>query len=101
MSIGRAARHEPRSAASENGWFAHRRSARWSHGVRGAGVAMVMAVGLGACGGVTKQALGLGETVSVLGFRAKDGSNLAFLRTITFADGHTIEIWIGDVSKAP
>ena len=52
-------------------------------------------------GGVTKQALGLGETVSVLGFRAKDGSNLAFLRTITFADGHTIEIWIGDVSKAP
>jgi serine protease DegQ len=55
MSIGRAARDGPRSAASENGWFAHRRTARWSHGVRAAGLALVVAVGLGACGGVTKQ----------------------------------------------
>ena len=50
-------------------------------------------------GGVTRQLLGVGETVSILGFRARDGSNLAFLRTITFADGHTLEIWLGDASK--
>jgi hypothetical protein len=50
-------------------------------------------------GGLTRQLLGYGETVSVLGFRARDGANLAFLRTITFADGHTLEIWLGDASK--
>ena len=50
-------------------------------------------------GGLTRQLLGYGETVSILGFRARDGSNLAFLRTITFADGHTLEIWLGDASK--
>jgi hypothetical protein len=51
--------------------------------------------------GVTKQMLGLGETVSVLAYLAKDGANLAFLRTITFADGHTAQIWFGDASKTP
>jgi hypothetical protein len=50
-------------------------------------------------GGLTRQLLGFGETVSILGFRARDNSNLAFLRTITFADGHTLEIWLGDASK--
>ena len=50
-------------------------------------------------GGLTRQLLGYGETVSILGFRARDGANLAFLRTITFADGHTLEIWLGDASK--
>ena len=50
-------------------------------------------------GGLTRQLLGYGETVSILGFRARDGSNLAFLRTITFADGHKLEIWLGDASK--
>ena len=50
-------------------------------------------------GGVTRQLLGVGEEVSVLGFQARDGSNLGFLRTITFADGHKYEIWLGDASK--
>ena len=50
-------------------------------------------------GGLTRDLLGAGETVSILAFRARDGANLAFLRTITFADGHTLEIWLGDASK--
>ena len=50
-------------------------------------------------GGLTRDLLGYGETVSILAFRARDGANLAFLRTITFADGHTLEIWLGDASK--
>jgi hypothetical protein len=50
-------------------------------------------------GGLTRDLLGFGETVSILGFRARDGANLAFLRTITFADGHKLEIWLGDASK--
>ena len=52
-------------------------------------------------GGLTKDKLGAGQTVTVLAYHAKDSSNLAFLRTITFADGHKIEIWLGDVNKAP
>ena len=50
-------------------------------------------------GGLTRDLLGYGETVSILGFRARDGAKLAFLRTITFADGHKLEIWLGDASK--
>ena len=50
-------------------------------------------------GGITRQLLGVGETVTVLGYQARDGSNLGFLRTITFADGHKYEIWLGDASK--
>ena len=50
-------------------------------------------------GGLTRDLLGYGQTVSILGFQARDGSNLAFLRTITFADGHKLEIWLGDASK--
>jgi hypothetical protein len=50
-------------------------------------------------GGLTRNLLGFGETVSILAFQARDGSHLAFLRTITFADGHTLEIWLGDASK--
>ena len=50
-------------------------------------------------GGLTRDLLGYGETVSILGFRARDGARLAFLRTITFADGHKLEIWLGDASK--
>lgn len=46
--------------------------------------------------GLTRDLLRYGETVSILTFRARDGANLAFLRTITFADGHKLEIWLGD-----
>ena len=50
-------------------------------------------------GGLTRDLLGYGQTVSILAFQARDGSRLAFLRTITFADGHKLEIWLGDASK--
>ena len=26
----------------------------------------------------------------------KDGSNFGFMRRMTFADGHTVELWLGD-----
>jgi hypothetical protein len=50
-------------------------------------------------GGLTRDLLGYGKPVSILAFRARDGANLAFLRTITFADGHRLEIWLGDPAK--
>jgi hypothetical protein len=37
-----------------------------------------------------------GEAVTILGFPARDGSHLAFLRKITFADGRDVVVWIGD-----
>ena len=48
--------------------------------------------------GITKATLGTGESVTILAYHAKDSSNLAFLRKITFADGHTVEIWLGDAN---
>ena len=47
--------------------------------------------------GITKATLlGTGDAVTVLAYHAKDSSNLAFMRRLTFADGHTVEIWLGD-----
>jgi hypothetical protein len=40
--------------------------------------------------GITKDALQLGATVVVRGFRAKDGSNNANGGTVTFPDGRTV-----------
>jgi len=52
--------------------------------------------------GVTRTTFGQGQAVTVLAYHAKDGSNFAFLRKLTFADGHTVELWIGDENaKAP
>jgi hypothetical protein len=35
--------------------------------------------------------------VTLKGYAARDGSrNLGFLRQVTFDDGHTIEVWLGD-----
>ena len=51
-------------------------------------------------GGVTKQMLDVGETVTVVAYHAKDGLNLGFLRKIRFAQGHEVEIWLGDPTKA-
>ena len=31
-----------------------------------------------------------------MGYRAKDASNFAFMRKMTFADGHSVELWLGD-----
>src|SRR5690349_2707029 len=52
--------------------------------------------------GATRANFGQGQPVTVLAYHAKDGSNLAFLRRMTFADGHSVELWIGDENaKAP
>jgi hypothetical protein len=39
--------------------------------------------------GVTRHALKEGDTLKVVGYRAKDGSNLASAGTVTFPDGHS------------
>jgi hypothetical protein len=47
--------------------------------------------------GMSKQTFGIGKVVSLKGYAARDGSkNLGFLRQVTFDDGHTIEVWLGD-----
>ena len=46
--------------------------------------------------GVTKATFGQGQAVTVLAYHAKDGSNFGFMRLMTFADGHSIELWLGD-----
>ena len=51
-------------------------------------------------GGLTKETLGLGQKVTLLAFKARNGSPLAFLRKITFADGHELVIWLGDAEQA-
>ena len=49
--------------------------------------------------GMSKQTFGVGKTVTLKGYAARDGSkNLGFLRTVTFDDGHTIEVWLGDTT---
>jgi hypothetical protein len=39
--------------------------------------------------GVTRDSIKEGQTLRVMGYRAKDGSDLASAATITFPDGHT------------
>ena len=47
--------------------------------------------------GMSKQTFGIGKTVTLKGYAARDGSkNLGFLRQVTFDDGHSIEVWLGD-----
>jgi len=46
--------------------------------------------------GVTRANFGQGQAVTILGYHAKDGSNFAFMRKMTFADGHSVELWLGD-----
>jgi len=49
--------------------------------------------------GMSKQTFGVGKVVTLKGYAARDGSkNLGFLRQVTFDDGHTIEVWLGDPS---
>ncbi len=50
-------------------------------------------------GGLTKDKLGLGQTVTMLGYKARNGSPLAFLRKITFQDGQEIMISLGDIRQ--
>ena len=51
-------------------------------------------------GGLRKEMLGAGQAVTVLGYAARAGNYLAFLRKITFADGHEVVVWVGDVKQA-
>ena len=47
--------------------------------------------------GMSKQTFGIGKVVTLRAYAARDGSkNLGFLRQVTFDDGHTIEVWLGD-----
>lgn len=47
--------------------------------------------------GMSKQTFGIGKVVTLKGYAARDGSkNLGFLREVTFDDGHTVEVWLGD-----
>jgi len=46
--------------------------------------------------GVTRANFGQGQTVTIMGYHAKDASNFAFMRKMTFADGHSVELWLGD-----
>ena len=51
-------------------------------------------------GGVTRDTFKPGQVVSIDAFPPKDGTkSLAYLKTVTFADGHSLEIWIGDPSQ--
>ena len=46
--------------------------------------------------GVTRANFGQGQQVTVLAYHAKDGSNFGFMRRMTFPDGHSVELWLGD-----
>jgi Family of unknown function (DUF6152) len=45
--------------------------------------------------GVARQSITVGTPLTILAYRAKDGSNLAYIRKFTWADGHAIETWFG------
>ena len=49
--------------------------------------------------GLSRDKLGYGETVTLLGYKARNGSQLAFLRQITFADGRELLISLGDIKQ--
>lgn len=51
-------------------------------------------------GGLRSDMLGKGQIVTVLAYRARNESKLAFLRKITFADGKEIVVWVGDIKQA-
>ena len=61
---------------------------------------MVMSMANSAGGNVcrfnSRVNFGQGQTVTIMGYRAKDSSNFAFMRKMTFADGHSVELWLGD-----
>ena len=50
--------------------------------------------------GMSKQSFGVGKTITLKGYAARDGSkSLGFLRQITFDDGHSVEVWLGDTDN--
>jgi hypothetical protein len=51
-------------------------------------------------GGVTRETFKPGQVVTIDAFPPKDGTkSLAYLKVITFSDGHSIEIWVGDPNQ--
>jgi hypothetical protein len=49
--------------------------------------------------GLTREKLGLGQSITLIGYKARNGKDLAFLRTITFADGREVLIALGDIKE--
>ena len=50
--------------------------------------------------GMSKQSFGVGKSITLKGYAARDGSkSLGFLRQITFDDGHSVEVWLGDTDN--
>jgi uncharacterized protein DUF6152 len=49
--------------------------------------------------GLTREKLGLGQNITLLGYKARNGKDLAFLRTITFGDGREVMIALGDIKE--
>jgi len=49
--------------------------------------------------GLTRDKLGMGQAVTLVGYKARNGKDLAFLRTITFADGREVLIALGDIKE--
>ena len=49
--------------------------------------------------GLTREKLGLGQNITLVGYKARNGKDLAFLRTITFADGREVMIALGDIKE--
>lgn len=49
--------------------------------------------------GLTRDKLGFKQDVTLLGYPARNGTQLAFLRTITFEDGREILISLGDIKQ--
>jgi hypothetical protein len=48
-------------------------------------------------GGISRETFKEGQVVSIDAFPPKDGTkSLAYLKQITFSDGHSVQIWIGD-----
>jgi hypothetical protein len=55
-------------------------------------------VGLGALRtkGMGREAVKVGETYQLRGFRARNGKPIGFLREIQFADGRKFQLWTGN-----
>jgi hypothetical protein len=51
--------------------------------------------------GITRDNVTAGTVVKVRGYRAKDGSNLAYLRNLTLPDGRSFEAWVGGANGTP
>jgi uncharacterized protein DUF6152 len=45
--------------------------------------------------GISKEMIKEGTPLTILAYRAKDGTNLAYIRKFTWSDGHAIETWFG------